>query len=141
MSKKHTWYNCGVEGKVCELFPYADSTQTAYQPMIGASGSLPDNTGFHQHENLGLRDVSGLETTGYRETTTINAGALGNDRPMVTTREFWYSAQLGINLISKVDDPQNGKQVFTVKDLTTTEPDLIFFDLPEGFKIVDRSKE
>lgn len=60
---------------------------------------------------------------------------------MVTTREFWYSAQLGINLISTIDDPQSGKQVFTVKDLTTSEPDPKFFELPEGYKVIDQRKQ
>lgn len=86
-------------------------------------------------------NTNGVDTTGFRETTTINPGVMGNDQPMISTREFWYSAQLGINLISKVDTPQSGKQVFTVKDLTTSEPDPTIFELPEGYKIVDRTKE
>jgi hypothetical protein len=109
--------------------------------MIRPSGALPNNIGFRQLENLGLGESNGIETTGYREMTTINAGTLGNDQPMVSTREFWYSSQLGINLISKVDDPQTGKQVFNVKDLTTSEPEPSFFALPEGFKVVVRSKD
>lgn len=137
----HTWHNCIIREKICDLYAYAGSTEKVYKPAIGVSGPLPDGNGFHQHEELGASATAGVNTTGYRETTTLNAGVIGNDQPMVTTREFWYAAQLGINLISKVDDPQSGKQVFTVKDLTTSEPDPKLFDLPEGFKIVDHTKE
>ena len=60
---------------------------------------------------------------------------------MVTMREFWYAAQLGLNLISIVDDPQSGKQVFTVKDLSTSEPDIGYFEVPEGYKVVDHRSD
>jgi hypothetical protein len=45
--------------------------------------------------------------------TGLNAGAFGNDRMMTTDREFWYSAKLGFNLLSK-RDPRFGTQTFTV---------------------------
>jgi hypothetical protein len=137
---QHSWLNCGVREKVCEVLPYGLVPDMIYKPPIGTTGPLPDGSGFHQHEDLGLSNSNGVDTTGYRETITINPGVLGNDMPMVTTREFWYSARLGINLISKVDDPQNGKQSFEVKELTTSEPDPRFFAAPEGYKIVDRRK-
>lgn len=68
---------------------------------------------------------------------TIAAGVMGNDRPIVATREFWYCPRLGFNLLSTVDDPQTGKQVFTVKDFSTSEPDPSFFQPPAGYKFVD----
>ena len=117
------------------------ATGLSIRPLIGASGPLPDGDGFRQHEDLGLSSAGGLDTHGYRETTTINTGAMGNDQPMVTTREFWYSPQLAINLISVVDAPQTGKQVLTAKDLSVSEPDLSYFAVPEDYKIVDRSAE
>jgi hypothetical protein len=137
---QHTWINCGVKEKVCVLMPYTLTTDAVYKPAIGTTGPLPDGSGFHLHEDLGLSNSNGVNTTGYRETITLNPGVLGNDRPMVTTREFWYSAQLGINLISKVDDPQNGNQFFAVTELTTSEPDPRFFEVPEGYKMVDQRK-
>jgi hypothetical protein len=137
---QHTWYNCGVREKVCEILPYSLVPDMIYKPPIGTTGPLPNGSGFRQHEELGLSNSNGVDTIGYRETTTINPGVLGNDQPMVTSREFWYSARLGINLISKVDDPQNGKQSFSVKELITSEPDPKFFAVPEGFKLVDRRK-
>ena len=137
---QHTWLNCGVQEKCCEILPYKLTSDAIYRPAIGTTGPLPDGNGFRQHEELGLSNSNGVDTTGYRETLTINPGVLGNDRPMVTTREFWFSPQLGFNLISKVDDPQNGKQSFEVKELTTSEPDPRLFETPDGYKIVDHRK-
>jgi hypothetical protein len=40
-----------------------------------------------------------------------------------------------------VDEPQTGKQVFTVKELTTSEPEASFFEVPADYKIVNRLQE
>jgi hypothetical protein len=138
---QHTWLNCGVREKICDVLAYDLVPDMVYKPSIGTTGAMADGTGFHQHENLGVSNSNGVDTTGYRETTTLNPGVVGNDQPMVITREFWYSSRLGINLISKVDDPQSGKQTFSVTELITSEPDPKFFAVPEGYKVVDRRKE
>lgn len=137
---QHTWYNCGTHSKICELLPYGMRPDMVYKPAIGTSGPLPDGKGFRQHEDLGTGISAGVNTNGYRETTTYNPGALGNDQTMVVTREFWYSPQLGINMISKVDTPTTGKQVFTVTELITAEPDPQFFEIPADYKVVDHRK-
>jgi hypothetical protein len=137
----HTWYNCDTKTKVCDLYRYHLTTSDNFQPPTSVSGPLSDGTGFRQHEDLGLNSVEGQETHGYRETTTFNPGVMGNDKPMVVTREFWYSTHLAVNLISILDQPMTGKQVFTVKELSTSEPDPSFFDVPADYKVVDRQDE
>jgi len=139
--EQHTWYNCKTATKECGLFRYDLTTQDNFQPAILTPGPLSDGTGFRQHEDLGLGSTEGQETHGYRESVTFNPGVLGNDKPMVVTREFWYSPRLAVNLVSTVDDPQSGKQVFTVKDLSTAEPDASFFEVPAEYKIIDRLNE
>jgi hypothetical protein len=137
----HTWLNCITATKVCDLYPYRLTTADKFQPAIGNSGPLPNGNGFRLHEDLGLNSTEGEETHGYRETTTVNPGVMGNDKPMVSSREFWYSPRLAVNLISTVDDPQSGRQVFTVKELSTSEPEPRFFEVPGEYKIVDRMNE
>jgi hypothetical protein len=134
----HTLYNCQIDIKRCFLIPYTGSTADTYQLAIHPSGALSDNSGYHQHEDLGHSNLSGIDTIGYREVTTLNPGVFGNDQPMITTREFWYSPQLGINLLSKLDSPQSGKQTFTARDISTSEPEAHFFALPEGFTVQDQ---
>jgi hypothetical protein len=136
----HTLYNCQIDIKKCFVVAYTGSVTSTYQPAIHPSGALSDNTGYHQHEDLGRNNLSGIDIIGYREITTLNPGVFGNDQPMITTREFWYSAQLGINILSKLDSPQSGKQTFTAKDLSTSEPEARFFALPEGFTVEDQRK-
>jgi hypothetical protein len=78
-----------------------------------------------------------VETTGTRDTTTINPGAYGNDRAYSITREFWFAQSLGINLLSQLTGPRIGKQIFTLTDVSLSEPDPALFELPEGFEVVD----
>lgn len=137
----HTWYNCRVLSKVCEILPYHLTTEDTYVPPIGPSGPLPGGRGTRLSEDLGTSTVQGVETHGYRETTTVNAGVLGNNQPMVSLHEFWYSPDLGINLLSTVDTPESGHQVFTVKDLTQGEPEPILFLVPDDYKVVDHREE
>ena len=137
---QHTLYNCQVELKKCVLMDYVGLTTTEYKPPIGVSAPLSNGNGFHTHEELGKSSLFGFDTVGYRETTTLNPGVFGNDQPMVTTREFWYSPQLAINLLSKVDSPAAGKQTFTVTVISAVEPDPQLFTLPAGFEVVDQRK-
>jgi hypothetical protein len=47
---------------------------------------------------------------------------------------------LGINLFSVLNTPQLGRQMFTVTEISTTEPEASFFQPPQGYKIVDHRK-
>jgi hypothetical protein len=135
---QHTLYNCFTAERQCNLLRYSGSSTASYKPSLATSGPLPDGNGFRTNENLGASTVAGMDTTGYRETTTLNPGVYGNDQPMVTTREFWYSAALRINLLSTLDSPQSGRQKFTVTQVSTSEPEPQWFQIPEGYKVVDK---
>ncbi len=137
----HVWYNCDVQEKVCDKLEYEGSTSTIYKPTLSESGPVRNGTGYLRHEDLGVSNSNGVNTTGYRDTITFDTGVFGNDQPMITTREFWYSPQLGINLISTLEDPQNGKEVFRVMNLTTSEPDPAQFEVPQGYRVMDRTGE
>ena len=128
---------CKTATKECDLYRYDLTTKDNFQPPTSVSGPLSDGSGFRQHEDLGLNSIEGQETHGYRETTTFNPGVMGNDKPMTVTREFWYSPHLAVNLVSIVDEPMTGKQVFTATQLSTAEPDPAFFEVPVDYKVVD----
>ncbi len=59
---------------------------------------------------------------------------MGNDLPMSTVRQYRFSAELGINLSSVLDTPSLGRQMFTVTEISTTEPDASFFQTPQGIR-------
>jgi hypothetical protein len=50
--------------------------------------------GTHTVENLGTKNLFGLDTIGTRQTTTIPQGTVGNDRPIQIVLEFWHSRGL-----------------------------------------------
>jgi hypothetical protein len=135
---KHTLYNCEIAEKKCYLLTYNGSTTAVYKPPIGASGSLDNGAGYRNHEDLGHNTIAGVDTVGYRDTITINPGVAGNDSPMITLREFWFSPPLGINLLSRYESPAVGKELFTVREINTAPPEPQYFSLPEGFDVVDR---
>lgn len=138
---RHTLYNCQmIQGKTCYLLNYSGSASEVYVPAVLPSGPLPNGAGYHTHEDLGTNSLFGFETAGFRETTTLNPGVYGNDQPMVTTREFWYSPHLGIDLISNLDSPKSGRQTFTVTVISAAEPDPKLFSLPEGYRVIDQRK-
>jgi hypothetical protein len=139
----HTHYNCFMrqEPHVCQLSTFGPSTTTVYNTSGPPPGPLPNDMGQVIHEDLGKQLVSGVETTGTRDATIYNPGVFGNDRKVTVEREYWYSPQLGINLLSKRSDPRFGTQTFTATNLILSEPDPKLFELPEGFKVLDRRSE
>jgi len=134
----HTLYNCFIFQHRCQLETFTESSTAVYKPAVAATGPLPDNRGFSSHEDLGIRDIDGAETHGTRDTITLNPGVFGNNRPLITTREFWHASKIGVNLLSSLDDPRTGHQTFKLTDLSFSEPDAQLFELPEGFEFVDR---
>lgn len=136
----HTLLQCNARDRVCELEDWRFGAQPPAKPENAKSGSLASGHGTHDHEDLGPQFFAGLPVHAYRETTTLNPGVMGNDRPMTTVREFRFSPELGFNLNSVLDTPQLGHQVFTVTEITTTNPDPKFFLPPEGYRVVDVRK-
>ena len=132
----HRLYICVPRELVCQLkefsaAPFADAPVTP---------STPKHPGAATEEDLGKQSISGLETVGTRETTVIPTGQIGNNSPIATRRESWYSPQLGVNLISKQEDPRFGVQNFEVTDIILGDPDSKLFEVPAGSKILDLRK-
>ena len=131
----HEQYICVPREQVCRLqrffAPVPASTQIADTPKAQAPGD----------EFLGKQTIEGLETIGSRETHLIETGAIGNNSPLLEKREFWYSPQLGINLITKRDDPRFAtQQNFEVTGLALGAPDAMLFEVPKGYKVIDLRK-
>ncbi|HEV2324639.1 MAG TPA: hypothetical protein VGS10_11875 [Terracidiphilus sp.] len=140
---KHTLYNCFVLGEPrrCILQRYAESLMTSYTPPGSVPPPATSGNTTTTHENLGAQYIQGVYTTGIRDTTTVKAGVSGNDRPMITVREFWNAPSLGINLVSRFTSPLTGTQVFTLTDVSLDAPDPSLFEVPAGLEIVDRRRQ
>lgn len=136
-----TLCQCNVRQKVCELLTLSTFAITGrFDPTRLKSAPLKDGKGMFTHDDIGAVFFAGLPVHEYRDTTTLNAGTMGNDLPMSTVRQYRYSAELGVNLSSVLDTPSLGRQTFTVTEISTTEPDASFFQPPQGYKIVDHRK-
>jgi hypothetical protein len=132
-----TLYTCSIFHKTCDLTAYRPAASAAFEdeppPPPGRS-----NDGTHTVENLGTKNLFGLDTIGTRQTTTIPQGTVGNDRPIQIVLEFWHSPRLGFNLESLRSDPRLGTQKFTITELDTVDPDRQLFTVPDGYQVVDQ---
>ena len=128
---------CYPANHVCDINNFFLPPNNGELPV----GPIADGKRYLSREDLGKQEIEGLETTGTRETITINPGTIGNDRAVVSSKEFWYSPKLGVNLLVKRFDATQGTQVFTVSNIVLAEPDARLFAIPADFKIADQRQE
>jgi len=91
----------------------------------------PSNT-----EDLGMQIVQGVWARGTRVTTTIPVNSIGNDQPIVTVSETWYSEELNMEVLTKESDPRTGETTVRVS-VDTSEPDPSLFRPPADYKITE----
>ena len=138
---QQTLYNCSPQRHICDLLVYDPASDlAAASPHRGKPGTTPHEDGSTVREELGSRNIAGIDTVGYRETNIVNPGTWGNDQPLTSMREYWHSDQLGINLLSIRTSPQFGRQTFTIEEVTAGDPDPQIFELPAGYKVNDQRK-
>ncbi len=85
-------------------------------------------------EDLGTRDFEGVSAEGTRRITTIPANAIGNELPIETVYERWYSKDLGMVVYSKNTDPRFGEQTYRLTNIVRTEPDPSLFSVPTEYR-------
>jgi hypothetical protein len=83
-----------------------------------------------REDSLGIRTIEGLICEGIRRTTTIPAGAVGNERPITTVTERWFSRELQILVVSRISDPRFGETSYRVTKILRTEPPESLFEAP-----------
>lgn len=130
---KQELYICIPSEHVCQLEVLA--LPEGSDPSL--LGKKPAGPGL---EELGKQTILGLETIGTRQVRVIETGAVGNNQPLLIRREFWYSPQLGINLLSTREDPRFGSQKFEITDLVLDAPDTRLFEPPTDATILDLRK-
>jgi len=77
--------------------------------------------------------IEGLRADGKRTVWTIEAGRIGNEKPITITNEVWSSPELGITLRSRDVDPVVGEASFRVQNVARGEPAADLFRVPAGF--------
>ncbi len=130
--KNSTRTICNPVRRTCQQSVLNPTSHPADEPA-GPSG---DGKSVLTREDLGKKMMDGLEVVGTREKRTFNPGAFGNDKPVVVTKEIWYSPQLQFNLSVTRIDPRNGTQKLEVADLKLGEPGPEWFALPDGYRLL-----
>jgi len=129
----HTLAFCYPDRNLCEIRFYAGEVVAALHPAgpQGANGSTLVRT------DLGKQVVDGLKLIGSREMLTLQASFAGTDRVLSVMKEFWYSPRLGVNVATKRVDPRSGVEVFTLVDITQSEPDPSLFAMAKNAHLID----
>ena len=111
----------------------APVTQTFVAHTMAAPAHAPDAA----RESLGTKMIEGVQAEGSRTTFTIPAGEIGNDRPITTVTERWYSSQLQTVILTKTSDPRMGDSTYQLTNVNLAEPAHALFEVPADYKITD----
>jgi hypothetical protein len=91
-----------------------------------------------QSESLGSRAIEGVTCEGTRAVTKIEAGAIGNDRPIEITNERWYSPELQAVVMTRRNDPRTGEEIFKLTNVMRVEPPADLFQVPPTYQLHER---
>jgi hypothetical protein len=80
--------------------------------------------------------VEGVLCDGTRSVATIAPGAIGNDKPIQTVNERWYSPELKTTVRTVRTDPRTGDETFRLTNIRRGEPDPALFQVPAGYQIL-----
>ena len=84
-------------------------------------------------EDLGQRTIEGVAARGTRTTTTLPAGAIGNEQPIRIVSEEWFSPDLQVLVLTKHNDPRSGETTYTLSHIVRSEPDRSLFEIPADY--------
>ena len=111
----------------------------SHPPQQAGTHTAPDGT-VSVTESLGEQTMFGVSVVGTKTTTTYPAGSrMGNDRPMTSVNESWWSPQVLQEVMSMNTSPDGNVSTMSMIGLSTAEPDAALFQIPAGYKVVDEA--
>ncbi len=128
----HTRTDCTVPTKQCVVTAYRPRMSFPEMPV----GSFDNGKRVGSREALGEKTIEDLNTVGTRETVTLAPGAIGNDKQLTLSRDFWYSPDLKTNLQVVRTDPRDGVITIQLNIQSRSETDPSNFAIPAGYKVV-----
>ena len=120
----------GALGPLAPMSPLPPAVAMRIEPLI-LNGQLSGQDG--QPDNLPPREIDGLKVTGSRATRTIPAGKIGNEKPIVISREVWTSPDLKVTVSTQTKDPRSGEQNYQLRNIRRAEPDAALMRVPADF--------
>ncbi|HEY4082251.1 MAG TPA: hypothetical protein VGM81_16290 [Burkholderiaceae bacterium] len=82
---------------------------------------------------LDSKEIDGVKVNGERMTWTIDAGKVGNEKPIVITRDVWTSPELMVTVASRDFDPRSGETNYRLQNLKRGEPDAALMKVPADY--------
>ncbi len=86
-------------------------------------------------ETLPERMIEGVRATGTRKTTTIPAGAIGNEQPIRVVTEEWTSPDLQVLVLTDFNDPRTVRTTYKLTNIKRDHPDASLFTVPSGYRV------
>jgi len=128
-----------VQGILTFNFTLADDGKN--NEMTARTAALmPTEMRFKTNEeSLGKQMMEGVEAEGKRSTTTIPAGAIGNELPILIVTETWYSPELQTIIYSKHSDPRTGETLYRMANIRRGDPDPSMFQVPPDYIIKENA--
>lgn len=116
-----------------------DKMKAEMAVIAGAGGVLHTRiTSPGKTEALGKQTIEGVNADGTRLSTTLDTGAVGNDRPIQMVNERWYSPELQTVVMTKHSDPRTGEEIFRLTNISRSEPGADLFQVPANYQLQDR---
>jgi hypothetical protein len=91
-------------------------------------------------EALGPTPMEGVVVEGYRTTTVIPAGEVGNKQAITIVSEEWYSPDLQVLVMTRHRDPRTGESTYRLRNIVRAEPPRTLFDVPSGYTVKDTGR-
>ncbi len=62
---------------------------------------------------------------------------MGNDKPIVSVTETWFSPELKMAVLTETDDGQSGHSTMKLINIVRTEPVAQLFQVPSDYTVKD----
>ncbi len=103
--------------------------------VLSSTTATVGNAAAPQVEQLGKQVMEGIEVVGTRTTHTIPAGQIGNEQPLISKSETWFSPELQTLILMKNSDPRFGEHTSRTTNVHRAEQPLYLFEVPQDYKI------
>jgi hypothetical protein len=127
----------GAPVNVAPMQAAAKSAEPKPTPGVSATSKMSATPVETRTEALGSKYIEGVNATGTRTTHIIDAGSQGNDKPIVSVTETWFSPELKTTVLTETDDGQSGHNTMKLVNITRTEPLAQLFQVPSDYTVKD----
>lgn len=141
--KRRAEQESGAVGAVLEMRQKEEAARkrSAETMTVESGGGIvtlkrsPGGGEQHKEEGLPSRTMEGVRVEGRRMTTTIAAGAIGNEWPITIVSEEWTSPDLQVLVLTDRKDPRAGDSSYRLQRIVRGEPSATLFQVPPDYEV------